>query len=394
MARHYKDWLAAFLEYSEHMESPKFMRFWAGVSALGGALRKKVWVENFYFKWTPNFFVIFVAPPGIVAKSTTADVATDLLRGVAGIHFGPNSVTWQSLVTSFASSSEYFKYGEEHVPMSAITLVARELGSLIDPRNKDVVNLFIELWDGAKTYEKQTKMSGNDLVEGPWVNLLAATTPSWIVENIPASMIGGGLVSRCIFLYADKKEKFVAHPGKNIPKGIQETRVKLIQDLEHISLNMVGPYEQTPQATAWEKAWYEDMWTKAETHYNDDQIMGYLVRKQAHVNKLSMVLAASKSDELVITEDIFRLADTMLIDIEADMAKVFEKIGKSETAVQAEKLLSVIRKSGGLSFEAAYRHVHTFFPDFQDFEGVLNGLIRSGQLEMKASPAGYILVAR
>lgn len=376
------------------MESPKFMRFWAGVSALGGALRKKVWIENFYFKWTPNFFIVFVAPPGIVTKSTTADVATELLRAVPGIHFGPNSVTWQSLVTSFAQSSEYFKYGDEHIPMSAITLVSRELGSLIDPRNGDIVNLFIELWDGSKTYEKQTKMSGNDMVEGPWINLLGATTPSWISNNVPAHMVGGGLISRCVFLYADKKAKFVPHPGKEVPPGIAEMKLRLIQDLEHISLNMVGPYEQTPEATAWEAAWYKDMWTNAADRYNDDQVMGYLARKQAHVNKLSMILAAARSDELVITEEIFRLADTMLLDTEADMAKVFEKIGKSETAVQAEKLLTVIRKSGGLPFEAAYKHVHTFFPDFSGFEDVLNGLVRSGQVEMRATVAGYVLFGK
>jgi len=389
--RNFPDWLQAFVDYSDHLESPRFMRFWGGVSALAGALRKKVWIENFYFRWTPNFFIIFVAPPGIVTKSTTADVAMELLRQIPGIHFGPNSVTWQSLVSSFSQAGEFFQYGDEHIPMSAITLVSRELGSLINPKDNDVVNLFIELWDGAKTYEKQTKMSGNDLVEGPWVNLIGATTPSWIANNVPAQMLGGGFISRCVFLYADRKDKFVAHPGRNLPKGIDQVRLALIQDLEHISLNLVGPYSLTPEADAWEEEWYEKMWRDAEKNYTDDQVMGYLARKQTHVNKLAMILSASKGDSMEITYDTFRLAETMMADLEPDMQKVFAKIGRTDTSLQAEKLLGLIGKNGGMTYELAYRQVHTFFPTFSDFEGVLTGLIRSGQVTMSQTDKGFWL---
>src|SRR5215203_157636 len=102
MPRRTKDWLSAFVDYSGFGEAPKRMYFWVGVSAIAGALRRRVWIDQAYFSWYPNLYVILVAPPGIVSKSTTADVGMSLLRQVREINFGPSVVTWQSLVKSFA----------------------------------------------------------------------------------------------------------------------------------------------------------------------------------------------------------------------------------------------------------------------------------------------------
>ena len=73
MSRHYEDWLTAFCDYAQHGEAPRRMYFWAGVSAVAGALRRKVWIDEAYFKWYCNMYIVFVAPPGIVSKSTTAN---------------------------------------------------------------------------------------------------------------------------------------------------------------------------------------------------------------------------------------------------------------------------------------------------------------------------------
>lgn len=377
------DWLDAFVAYSDHTESPRIMRFWAGVSAVAGCLRRKVWIDNYYFRWTPNFFIIFVAPPGIVAKSTTADIALDLLREVPGIKFGPDVVTWQSLVTSFANSSESFQYppdsGDWH-PMSPLTIVSSELGNLINPKDKDMVNLFINLWDGRKRLEKQTKMSGNDIVEAPWINMIACTTPHWIADNMPAVTVGGGFTSRCIFVYADEKAKYIAHPRRHVPKGIEAVKAALIHDLEHISMNLCGEYVQTEEALKWEEDWYERLWKTARQEYDDDQMAGYVARKQTHMNKLAMVLVAARSDELVIHRHDLELADQMLTTIEADMPKVFSKIGRTEQSLHAERFISIITRKGKVYYDDAYKVIHAHFPDFRDFEGVLNGAIRSGQL--------------
>lgn len=395
MARQLEDWLTTFLDYTDHMEAPKIMRTWSGISAIASALRRKVWIDQDQFIWTPGLYIIFVGPPGVITKSTTTDLSSSLLREIPGgiVKFGPNNITWQALATSFAGASEAFIYPEgsgEQNPMSAITLVSRELGSLLNPKDQDLVNLFIELYDGAKQYEKVTKMSGNDTIEAPWINMLGATTPSWIADNVPRSALGGGLVSRCIFLYGDEKEKFVAYPKDAIRNmtAHRAVRMALVHDLEHIAVNLVGPYELAPAAKEWGKAWYEKLWTGAKTHYSDDKMMGYIARKQTHMHKLAMVLAASYKDELTITLEDLQTADQMLTAIEGSLDQVFAQIGRSEASIQADKFIGILKLKESMSYAEAYRLVHAHFPNFRDFEGILDGAIRSGQVEILNSAEG------
>src|SRR3990172_7474408 len=246
MSRIFKDWIPAFLDNVGTVEAPRRMLFWCGVSAVAGALRRKVWLDFKRYKWTPNFFIILVAPAGIISKSSTADLAMDLLKDVPGIKFGPDIVTWPALVSAFAGANESFQVGEDWHPMSAITLCASELGNLINPYDKDMVNLYINLWDGRKGLEKVTKMSGNDTVESPWINMLGCTTPHWIADNMPAATVGGGFTSRCIFVYADRKENFVSYGDEAVAADYDEGKKKLIHDLEYISLNLVGEYKLEP----------------------------------------------------------------------------------------------------------------------------------------------------
>lgn len=394
MPRVLEDWLPAFVQYAGVTEAPRKMHFWSGVGAIAGALRKKVWIDMIRFTWTPSFYVIYVAPPGIVAKSTTADIGMDILRQVPGIKFGPDVVTWQSLVTSFAAACESFEYGEEWHPMSPLTLVASELGLFINLENKEMVNLLIALWDGRKRLEKQTKMSGNDMVEAPWINLQGCTTPHWVAENMPPSMIGGGLSSRCVFVYADEKEKYVAYVDEAVGPQDATLRTALVNDLEHIATKLCGPFTITQEARTWGRAWYEEFWKSAKDRMDDRMIEGYAARKQTHLHKLAMVLSVSRSDSLVISKDDLQLANLMLEEIEVDMHKVFSKVGRSETSMEVERFMAILEKAQGrdVPLEEAYAHVHGHFTNYGEFEQALRGLQASGRLQMTILPAGKVAV--
>lgn len=380
--RVFKDWLPAFLEYADVVESPKLMHFWAGVSSIAACLRRKVWIDMKRFRWYPSFYIIFVAPPGIVAKSTTADIGMDLVKAVPGIKFGPDVITWQALVGAFGDAAESFQYGEEWITQSPLTLVASELGNLINPQDRDQINLYINLWDGRKTLDKRTKSSGNDMVEGPWINMLGCTTPHWIADNMPAATVGGGFTSRCVFVYADKKEKFVAYVDEQTRPTDEKLRQSLIHDLEHIANNLCGPYEITDSARVWGRSWYEKLWTNPPEHLNDDWMEGYIARKQTHMHKLAMILAASRGDKLVIMEEDLQAADNMLETTEKGFQKVFARIGRSEESLHVDRFLNYMRKRNEAPYDEAYYAIHAQFPDFRNYEGVLNGCIRSGQIVM------------
>mgnify|MGYP003654523095 CR=1 FL=1 len=392
MSRNYPDWISSYLKYASVTEAPKRMHFWSAVGTVAGCLRRRVWIDMKRFCWYPSFYIIFVGPPGIVAKSTTIDISTDLLKQVPGIKFGPNAITWQALVTAFAAASEAFEYNGEWHPMSPLTLVASELGSLLNLQDREMVSLLIELWDGKKTYEKITKMSGNDMVEAPWINLQAGTTPHWIAENMPQAMIGGGLSSRCIFIYGDTKERYIAYVDEQVGQGDAELRTNLIQDLERIAM-LTGSFHINETARAWGRDWYERFWKDASSRMDDQMLEGYAARKQTHLHKVAMVLSASRSDSLQISIDDLQLANTMLEDLEGDMHKIFNRIGRTEDSMQAERFIDFVRKKGSIPYHEAYKMIHIYFPDFRDFEGILTGAINSGQIKIVNTAGGILLQA-
>ncbi|MGH7745518.1 MAG: DUF3987 domain-containing protein [Candidatus Dormibacteria bacterium] len=389
MPRNFTDWLPNFLTYADVVEAPRVMHFWSGVSAISGALRKKVWIDMRRFRWVPNFFIIFVAKPGIIAKSTTAGIAMDLLREVPGIKFGPDIGTWQAIIPAFNDASESFEYDGEWIPMSPLTFVASELGNLINMADREAINLFIDLWDGRKTFDKITKQNGNDTLEGPWVNIIGCTTPDWISTNMSASTIAGGFASRCIFVFADKKVRFVPYVDEAIGDADDSRRLALIADLEYISTNLCGPYQLSDGARIWGRDWYEKLWTQRPEALEDGRMDGYVARRQTHLHKLAMIIAASRSDRLVITEEELMLANEMLRTTETDLLQVFTSVGKSETAVQFDRFLAHLRIHQIIPYEKAYRFIQSSFPDFRDFEGVLNGAIRAGLVAM-AQQGGMI----
>ena len=392
MSRHFKDWIPAYLEYASVTEAPKRMHFWCAVSAVAGCLRRRVWLDMKRFTWYPSFYVILVAPPGVIAKSTSIDIAMDLLKLVPGVKFGPNAITWQALVTAFAASSESFEYQGEWVPMSPLSLVASELGSLLNLQDKEMINLLIELWDGKRSYEKITKMSGNDVVEAPWINLIAGTTPHWIADNMPQAMIGGGLSSRCLFVYGDTKERYVAYVDEQVSKGDAELKAMLVQDLEQIAM-MTGEFKISPAARAWGEAWYKNFWETASSRMDDQMLEGYAARKQTHMHKVAMIISASRSNDMLIGVEDLQLANTMLEDLETDMPRVFSRIGRTEDSMQAERFIDFVKRKGTIPYADAYRMIHLYFPDFRDFEGILHGCLHSGQLRMVSTVDGMMLQA-
>lgn len=375
------------MDYASFSEAPRHMHFWAGVSVVAGALRRRVWLDMAYFRWHPNFYICFVAPPGIVSKSTTAGIAMSLLKKVPDIKFGPDVVTWQALVGAFADSTMSFELQGEFYAMSALTIESSEFGNLLNPQDKEMVDLLVSLWDGKPgAFEKRTKGSGNDTIVNPWINLIACTTPSWIAGNFPEYMIGGGFTSRTIFVYADKKEKYIAYPGMHVPANLASTAAKLIDDLSHIS-TLAGEYHLTRDAVKWGEAWYQLHYDSPNPELDDDRFAGYLARKQTHIHKLAMVMAAAESDNLIITGEHLALANSMVTDLEPDMQFVFSKIGKAEDSLYIERLIWYIHKMGpnGCAWTDAYRFVHKHFPKLQDFEAIMNGAIRAGYVILKQS---------
>jgi hypothetical protein len=378
MSRLLGDWIKEYMEYSRISEAPDNFHFWTAIGTIAGALRRHVWMDQKIFSWFPNFYIIFVAPPGVVSKSTTASIGMNILRDVPGIQFGPDSSTWQALVQSLSNASEAFEYGEEFYSMSAITVAASEFGTFLDPHNREMIDVMTDLWDGKATFEKMTKTQGSDTITNPWINVLACTTPSWIANNFPDYMIGGGFLSRCIFVYGKKKRHLIAYPGDWATAADADLREKLVHDLEIISTQMVGEFTLTPEAKAWGITWYEDHCNKL-LQAKVESFRDYAVRKQTHMHKIAMVLSASQTNELVIDLETLQTAEKVLSQAEIQMTNVFKHIGSTPEGMAIHEVVAMVTATGGIEVQELYKQFMGKFTA-QQFSQITESCIISGQV--------------
>lgn len=390
-SRKLENWIKSYIQFTLASEAPDKFHFWTAVSTIAGALRRRVWIDMGHFQWVPNFYIILVAPPGIVSKSTTASIGMNMLKELEGIKFGPDVVTWQALIQSLAGANELVLMPDgSYFPMSCITIASSEFGNFLNPNDKEFVDVLVSLWDGQLgVWEKATKTQGNDRIENPWINIIACTTPGWIAGNFPEYLIGGGFTSRCIFVYAQHKRKLVAYPSLELPPEFQQMRKELLHDLEAISL-LRGPFELAPAAIEWGTAWYKHHYENKPQHLNNEKFAGYLARKQTHIHKLAMVLSAAYKDDLIILPSDLKAAEELTTALEKDMPQVFELIGVQGNAKHSTTILSFMRSyrtlTQGQLFQLCFNTM-----SWDEYQKALVANINSGYITCEQGIAGKVV---
>lgn len=379
MARKLQDWIKAYMSYTRHSEAPEEFHFWTAVSTIAGALRRKVYLDQAYFQWSPNFYIIFVAPPGIATKSTSLGIGTALLNDVPGIKLGPNALTWQYLPK--AMSDACFAYptpNGEFYTMSPLTFSIGELGSFLDTKDAKMLDLLVDLWDGKEgKWEKATKTGGKDEIVNPWINIIACTTPSWLNENIHASMVGGGFISRCIFIFADRKRQLVAYPKDRITEGDKKLKEDLVSDLTEIA-ETFGEYTLTEEAKEWGVEWYENLWKRYQGK-DTDVTAGFCARMQCHIHKLAIVLRAAKGNETVLQKSDLVTASMLIEAVEKNLPQVFRAVESTDEMAAVERVIRTVEGQKEVMQRFLYRRFMAMMSEYE-FKRAIQAGVMAGRI--------------
>ena len=358
-----RDWLDDFAKYASYGESSPRVMWWIGVATLAACLRRKVWIDQEVFQWSPNFYILIVGPPGAVKKSTSIDIGIRLLSKVEGINKGPSICTWQKLIEEIAASQESFALPSGEVfEMSCMTLALSEFGSFFDPSNRELIDNLTDLWDGKiGTIVKMTKTSGSDEMVNPWINIIAATTPKWLAQNFGENLVGGGLAGRFIYLYEDMPppEKDVAYPKRKMQQagtaeGRRATEVTLIAGLTELA-KLGGDFELTEEAYEWGEIWYKEERAKLRALGSDNLESGFVVRKQVHLHKLAMVICASRGAFPNITVEHLEVARGKLDEVDNDMRRVFGYVGQNKVTSASREIVEIVCREGIIEKRQLYR---------------------------------------
>lgn len=382
MARKLDNWLQAYLTYTANLEAPADFHFWTGIYAIGSALQGKCWFDMGLFRWRPNFYIVFVAPPGIATKSTTVGVVESFMRGIPEINFGPSSSTWQALFDAFVDFQREDVAKNAHTQLQKVThsscsITVSELGNFLDLQDNHLIDFLVDQWDGRESPNvRKTRGGGEVSFRLPCLNLIGATTPSWLKGNMPEYMIMGGLTSRMIFIHANQKRHLVAYPFASPDKPPLQLEEDLRHDLQEIA-KMSGQFILTPQAQEKGAEWYNAHWTNIPKHLRDERLQGYASRKQAHVHKVAMALSAARSDDMIITLEDFDAALIMMGNIESTMAETFNAVSDNEGVRCMATVLSVLKANKRVNKPELFRICCTRM-DYRNFENALSGILAAG----------------
>ena len=361
------NWLSAYAEYTSESESPEDFHLWNGLSTIASAVRRNVSLDQGFYTLYPHLFVILVGPPGIVGKTTTINMGRKILRAVEDINFGPDSVTREELIKQVGRLGD--KTGS-----AAMTIHSKELSDLISPSKEAMIAFLTSIYDGDDIWKYATKGSGKDDLVEPVINLMAATTPSWISEGLPSDIIGHGFIARVIFVYAEKPRYLKPFPKKPDQKIVD----KLKNDIIHIS-NLNGKFEWGRGS----KRLYATMYrTLAGTVPNDYRLVGFHNRKKIHILKIAMLLAIAESDDLTLTERDLEAAWKLLLNVEKDMSRAFSAVGGHEHASNIERILARITLEGSMTQAEIYNEFFAMGGD-QEIRGMLLMLIKMDKITHK-----------
>lgn len=386
MSRNLDNWINAYLNYTQDSEAPRVFHWWAAASTIASVLQGKVWIDMGDFVWKPNFYIIFVAPPGVANKSTTLNIArrfsSEMVdeKGNPSMAYGPDSGTWQGLMDALVDVSQQYTIGGETTYMSAITSVISELGTFLRSDDFEKIDTLVNLWDNPPKFTTRTRGGGLVQVTNPCLNIIGATTPDWVRKNFPEYGMFGGFTSRVMFIHAAAKSRLIAYPGMGKRKEGYTLRKKLLDDLQKIH-RLQGEYVITKEGLAWGVDWYQK-------HHEDPRELqiaeGYHARKQSHIHKLAIILSAAESDNLFITEEHLTKAEAIITNNELSMQEVFNYITGTDESQRIERVITLMEQKQQASQRNLWNILRRSM-GFNDFLRAMQGACATGSVDYRKS---------
>jgi hypothetical protein len=347
VARKLDDWIESYLKYTFNSEPPESYKTWVSISVIASVLQRKCSLPWGDITFYPNMYIVLVGPSGRCRKGTAMGPGYKMLSDI-GIKMAAESITREALIRELrqTTSTDVDPATGKIELHSSLTIYSQELTVFLGYSNMALMSDLTDWYDCRSRWTYRTKNMGTDEIIGVWVNLIGATTPELVQSTLPRDAIGGGLTSRIIFVYEDKKGKIV--PAPFLTKREESLRDDLVADLERIA-GLRGEFRITTEFLDKYVDWYT-----AQSNNNDFKDLrfgGYAERRPAHLLKLSIILSASCRDDMIIDDKIFDRALSLIERTEKKMPLTFSGVGKSETSDVLSRVMAYVGAEGKTSFK-------------------------------------------
>lgn len=328
-----------------------------------------------------------MSTPGI-GKTVSIDIIENLLRATSDqINLLPTTSTKEQIYNEFQQKAIKFN-GAEEAMCSAVAL-PDELGIFIRSKDFDFMQDLIKFYDCKKLFTYKIKHGEGNRLENISLTIVGGTQPDTLRKILPPEAFGMGFAARLILVYSDTRIRHSVFGRTELDKA---TETLLVQDLKEI-FKLSGKYVFSNDAEQLLETWYA---SGCKPVPSDRRLASYIERRLLHVFKLSIIMAAVQSNNLIIEADHVRDAIAWLIETEENMPKAFSAMGEHSSigAIQnvhafALGLLSQYPKGipEHLIRDNLLRESHVM-----GIKAMLNEMVYSGWLEISPGEEGQRLI--
>lgn len=390
--RECENWLTSFLEWTlPNSEAPESFLVWSGLFCIAAVLKRRVrWSKNLIKQWDvyPTTYLMFVAPPGVAKKSTTAGYAekvlfrhNELLGNVTDpgyVNFGPTSGSDVRMIQKMSETVD-----------GSMCIVAGEFGNIVKTRAPETYDFFTKMFDNDPYYVHDTLSNKGMTVMEPSLNLLGCTTPDWMAAN-SGYITGGGFAARTVFIFeqfARQRKLFdkeiTLENGKLVskdlglpPKELEKMQERLAKDLGRIS-KIEGEAEPETLALAkrmeeWYRGYIDKPTQRGEETFHQ--------RKHLHALKTAMLLSVCERDDLIVTEEHFDAALVLVNYVEKRLSRGFAIIGHNPYSGAYYKVLDYIQSKGKVKRGQVLAYFFNDIP-LEELEKIFVVLKAAGEIE-------------
>lgn len=297
-----------------------------------------------HFNVFPNLYVVLVGPAGN-RKTSAMTPAKNLMRTLE-IPFSAECVTKEKLVLDIKSAEtiigdmpEQFAAFRIYAPM---TCMVTELSEFLGAGGVGMINFLTTIYD-QDFYDIRTKNKGDTSIIGPYLTLLACTTPDWITTYLRQDVISGGFSRRAIFVLETGKSGRIPFP--EVTPEMAQAWENLVSYSKMLA-KVRGPFTWDPEAKEFFSQWYIEL--KMPT---DPTIIGYYETKHMQLLKVAMLISISESPNLILTKTHLQMGLDLLGLVEANLGRVFAGIGRNELNAVASKVLSQLESGPVTEFK-------------------------------------------
>lgn len=324
------DWISSFLSYTDGMPSPEIFRLWSAISAVGGALERRVWVRTARSSLYPNLFTLLVAPPGI-GKSQAINPVADVWRGCKKLKVAPDNVTKAALIDALSEANNKVSLPSGILEYHALLVACSELGVFLPAHDLEFLSVLNDIYDNRPSYtENRRSLSKQIAIKNPQLTILAGTQPGFLANLLPDEAWSMGFTSRIIMIYS----------GETPEIDLWADSAGQDKEFERMVIGL-RPAERLYGAFGWEPEAQHKMtqfnFNRRASEPEHSKLLHYNSRRTIHVLKLSQIAAVSSRMEMVIRAcDVDRAIDWLLA-AEAVMPDIFREMKrKSDTDVISE----------------------------------------------------------